>query len=146
MHVQGNTLICPPGGFTLTATPPAGRLDGLTCYAATSALSVEAGVTATNTVESQVVVSSGHLSAFAAFGIFVAVVIAMGAVGGIGYMLWQRRVSLAILSLFFVITHHITCFIAFRHSLPLHHCRQTVASTGLVELIGHSLHQKHPTS
>ena len=81
------------GGFQLETVPPPGRLDGLTCYAANNALAVEVGVTPSNSVSSQVVLPKGHISAGAAFGIFLCVVLIVAAIGGVGYILWQRRVS-----------------------------------------------------
>ena len=91
--VQGNTLVCPAKGFTLQVTPPAGRLDGLTCYSAATALAVELGVTPQNTVASQVRTSHSGLSGAAIFGIMVVIALICAAIGGVGYILWQRQVG-----------------------------------------------------
>lgn len=109
--LQGSIFTCPIGGFQLSSAPPAGRLAGLHCYAAASSAAVELGVTAMATVESQVILPKQSLSAGAAFGIFVCVVLILGAIGGVGYMLWQRRVRSFLLTCLLMSTWHLgaTC-------------------------------------
>ena len=43
--VQGNIFTCPANGFPLAVAPLPGRLDGLTCYAASSANAVRTFIT-----------------------------------------------------------------------------------------------------
>jgi hypothetical protein len=72
---------CPPHGFELEATPPAGRLDGLFCYNAP----VDAPITdatPTSAIATMLHIERHGLSGGAIFGIVVAVLIGVALLAG----------------------------------------------------------------
>ena len=72
---------CPPLGFELEATPPAGRLDGLFCYNAPAHAPIS-DATPTSAIATMVHIDHHHLSGGAIFGIIVAVLLGVALLAG----------------------------------------------------------------
>lgn len=79
---QGSVLTCPSGGFKVDKTVPAGYLEGLSCQTTSSS-----GAIQQVPLHQVVKVASGEkgMSGGAVFGIVVAVLVALSA---IGYLIW----------------------------------------------------------
>ncbi|KAK9839237.1 hypothetical protein WJX81_003310 [Elliptochloris bilobata] len=89
-ELNGNILTCPANGFPIAALPPPGRLDNLTCYAASTALAVNSN-TPRVSVMSLVYVPSRRLSGGAIAAIVFAALLGAALLAGGAYWLLQRR-------------------------------------------------------
>ena len=96
--MQGLVLTCPAAAITLAQAPAEGRLEGLTCFMAGSAEDVVLGATPQKAVQDLVVVPQS-LTAGTVFGILVAVLAGLAALGGVAYLLWKRKVTFCLLLL-----------------------------------------------
>ena len=87
MRPQGSVLTCPSNGFKVEKTVAAGYLEGLTCQTTSSSGAIQQVA-----LHQVVKVSSGEkgMSGGAVFGIVIAVLIALGAVG---YIVWCAPVK-----------------------------------------------------
>ena len=76
--MQGSTLTCPPGDFTVEKAVPKGYLDGLTCQGTDKAGSI-IQVPLSQVVQLE---QEDELSGGAIFGIVLAVLVALGGMAG----------------------------------------------------------------
>ena len=89
--LQGLVLTCPTAAITLAQAPAEGRLEGLTCFMAGSSQDVVLGATPQKSVRDLVVVPQS-LAAGAVFGIIMAVLAGLAALGGVAFLLVKRKV------------------------------------------------------
>ena len=79
--LQGDGLFCPAQGFTLGSRAPAGRLDGLMCYSASSSDLITDATPMAN-ITSMVFYEHHGLSSGAAAGIVILMLVLVAALAG----------------------------------------------------------------
>ena len=79
--LQGDQLICPPGGFELGSQAQASRLDGLMCYSASASELITASTPMAN-ITSLITYDREGLSGGAIAGIVILVLVLVAALAG----------------------------------------------------------------